>query len=233
MKIAVAVVAASLAFTVAPAALAQDAPAATSDQPAQPPQSRAQELDALFATLQSTKDEAAATKAENDIIALWLQSGSPTIDLLMTWGLEAIDSKDYASALDILDRVVTLKPDYAEGWNKRATVYYLTDKYSQSIADIRHVLVLEPRHFGALSGLGMIFSDLGEDKKAIDAYKQALAIDPHLDSVKNGLDMLENEARQGRISRGAPLRRCRDRRGRQRRCAACWSRPECRGARRR
>src|SRR5690606_26387194 len=103
-------------------------------------------LDALFETLKTAKTEDEATKAENEIIAVWLKSGSDTIDLRRWWSERASDEKDFNTALDFLDRVVTMKPEFAEGWNKRATVYYLTDKYSRSLADIERVLAIEPRH---------------------------------------------------------------------------------------
>ena len=193
MKIAIAALAAvSLALAGLPSAwAAEDVPVVT-DQPAAAP-GRAGQLDQLFAKLKAAGGDAAAGQAEDQIVALWLQSGSDTVDLLMSWSAEAIANKDYARALDILDRVVTLKPDYAEGWNKRATVYFLTDDYSQSLSDIEHVLVLEPRHFGALTGLGAIFRELGDDKRAIDAYKQALALDPHLDDAQKALDELQKD----------------------------------------
>jgi tetratricopeptide (TPR) repeat protein len=208
MKIATAaLVAVSMAFVPALAAgAAENAPVTTeapapSDRPSTAeapatPLTRAQELDALFAKLKSAKDDASAGQAEDQIVALWLQSGSDTVDLLMSWSVEAISNKDYPKALDILDRIVTLKPDYAEGWNKRATVYYLTDGYSQAISDIEHVLVLEPRHFGALVGLGSIFRELGDNTRAIDAFKQALALDPHLDNARKALSELEKKTGQ-------------------------------------
>jgi tetratricopeptide (TPR) repeat protein len=79
-----------------------------------------------------------------------------------------------------------------EGWNKRATVYYLTDDYAKSLSDIQRVLALEPRHFAALSGLGAILSDIGDDQRAIEAYQEALTIDPHLDNVKKALDEIKD-----------------------------------------
>ena len=156
--------------------------------------SRTETLDTLFNTLKSADDESEATKAENAIIRLWMDSGSDTIDLLMSWAQEAIDDKDYGTALDFLDRVVTMKPDFAEGWNRRATVYYLTDKYGHSISDLARVLALEPRHFGALTGLGSIFREIGDDKRAIAAYGEALALDPHLAKVKEALDELQGDS---------------------------------------
>ncbi len=197
MKIAVAALAASLALVALPSAWAAgEAPPAADEAAPAATSSRADQLDTLFAELESTKDDAAAKQAEDGIIAIWLQSGSDTVDLLMSWSVKAIANKDYAKALDILDRVITLKPDYVEGWNKRATVYFLTDKYSQSISDIERVLALEPRHFGALVGLGSIFRGLGDDKRAIAAYKQALALDPHLDAARKVLLELEKKNEQ-------------------------------------
>ncbi len=116
--------------------------------------------------------------AEAAILKLWLESGSDTVDLLMERTLKAMDEKNYSLALDFLDRIVTLEPDYVEGWNKRATVFYLTDDYGKSVSDIERVLSIEPRHFGALAGLGTILRELGDDKRALEAYRQALALDP-------------------------------------------------------
>jgi tetratricopeptide (TPR) repeat protein len=155
--------------------------------------SRAERLDMLFATLKTSSDAEAAKAAEDDIIKLWLESGSDTVDLLMGWTLAAIEEKNYALALDYLDRIIVMKPDYAEGWNKRATVHFLVDDYSKAIADIERTLALEPRHFGALSGLGTIMRDIGESERAVTAYRRALDVDPHLDNVKEALDEIEKE----------------------------------------
>jgi len=159
-----------------------------------PAKSRAEQLDTLFQTLKTPSSKEAAKAAEDGIWRLWLESGSDTIDLLMSWAMKAMEAKDYATALDFLDRVVIMKPDYAEGWNKRATVYFLMDDYSKSIADIGKTLAIEPRHFGALSGLGMIMRELGDDKRAIEAYQNALAVDPNLDGVQKALDELQAKA---------------------------------------
>jgi tetratricopeptide (TPR) repeat protein len=183
-----------LAFTFPTAlAVAEETPPSVGADKA-PAKSKAEQLDTLFQTLKTSASKEAAKAAEDGIWHLWLESGSDTIDLLMIWAMKAMEAKDYATALDFLDRVVIMKPDYAEGWNKRATVYFLMDDYSKSIADIGKTLALEPRHFGALSGLGMIMRELGEDKRAIEAYQRALAVDPNLDGVHKALDELQTKA---------------------------------------
>lgn len=152
---------------------------------------KAERIDKLFETLTTSKDERAAKEAERSILRLWLESDSDTVDLLMNWALGATQEQRYPRALDFLDRVIVMKPDYAEGWNKRATVHFLMEDYSRSLADIGQVLALEPRHFGALSGFGMIMRALGEDERAMTAYREALAVDPYLDNVQEALDELE------------------------------------------
>jgi tetratricopeptide (TPR) repeat protein len=189
---------AATALLVAAPVLADETPPSVSAPGAAPeqapPKTRAEQLDALFDTLKTTDNKEAARAAEDGIWHLWLQSGSDTVDLLMGWAMKAMEEKDYATALDFLDRVIIMKPDYAEGWNKRATVYFMMDDYAKSIADIGKTLALEPRHFGALSGLGLIMRELGEDKRAIEAYQRALAVDPNLDGVQKALDELQAKA---------------------------------------
>jgi tetratricopeptide (TPR) repeat protein len=140
-------------------------------------------LDTLFSALKIAPDEASSKAIEERIWALWLISGSDTCNLLMTRAKAATDAKDYDLALKLLDAIVTIKPDYVEGWNRRATLYYLKDDYAHAIADIGKVLTLEPRHFGALSGLGQMLQEIGDDKDALEAYRKALVIDPHLEHV--------------------------------------------------
>ena len=156
-------------------------------------QNRENRLESLFDTLRSTNDEDTAKAAENDIIDIWLESGSDTVDLMMNWTLNAMERKNYPLALDYLDRIIAMQPGYAEGWNKRATVHFLVDDYSKAIADIEQTLALEPRHFGALSGLGTIMRDIGDTDRALVAFRHALEIDPYLESVKEALAEIEAE----------------------------------------
>jgi tetratricopeptide (TPR) repeat protein len=144
---------------------------------------RTRGLDFLFGALKVAPDEASAKHVEGRIWALWTQTPSDTTALLMSRAKAAMEAQQMDVALKLLDAVVKLRPDYIEGWNRRATLYYLRNDYTHSIEDIEQVLAREPRHFGALTGLGMIMQDLGDDKRALDAFRKALAIDPYLDKV--------------------------------------------------
>jgi len=177
--------------------LAVAAETAPSITPAPPPvaqeQTREARLAALFESLKAETDADAAGEIENEILDVWLASGSDTVDLLMDWTLQAMESKQYPRALDFLDRIILMEPTYVEGWNKRATIHFLMDDYGKSIADIGKVLELEPRHFGALSGLGIMFRSLGDEERAKAAFRAALDVDPHLDNVREELESLESE----------------------------------------
>jgi len=157
--------------------------------PAPPPKlprvgpDRGKGLDFLFGALKAAPDQASAKHVEAKIWALWNQTSSDTTALLMQRASTAIAAKQTDVALKLLDAVVKLKPDYVEAWNRRATLYYLQNDYTHSLQDIEQVLVREPRHFGALAGLGMIMQEFGDDKRALDAFRRALAINPHLDKV--------------------------------------------------
>jgi tetratricopeptide (TPR) repeat protein len=144
---------------------------------------RTKGLDFLFGALKAAPDEASAKHVEARIWAIWMQTPSDTAALLMVRAKAAMDAQKMDVALKLLDAVVKLRPDYVEAWNRRATVYYLQNDYRHSLEDIEQVLVREPRHFGALAGLGMIMQDLGDDKRALDAFRKALAVDPYLDKV--------------------------------------------------
>jgi tetratricopeptide (TPR) repeat protein len=140
-------------------------------------------LDFLFGALKAAPDEASARHVEARIWSIWLQTPSDTTALLMARAKVAMDAKNTEVAIKLLDAVIKLHPDYVEGWNRRATFYYMMDDYTRSLQDIEQVLAREPRHFGALVGLGRIMQDLGDDKRALDAFRRALAINPHLEKL--------------------------------------------------
>jgi tetratricopeptide (TPR) repeat protein len=174
-------------------ALAQDSKAAPPRQQKKLPEppsklpkvgaDRAHGLDFLFGALKAAPDEASARHVEARIWALWMQTPSDTAALLMMRAKAAMEAQQMDVALKLLDAVVKLRPDYVEGWNRRATLYYLQNDYAHSLQDIEQVLAREPRHFGALAGLGMIMQDLGDEKRALDAFRRALAVNPHLEKV--------------------------------------------------
>lgn len=151
-------------------------------------------MDQLFAQLADKTDPEGGQAAETEIQRRWMSSGSDTVDLLMQWSSQSLAAKNYGASLDFLDAVTAMKPDYAEGWNRRATIYYLQDDYGKAIADLEKVLSLEPRHFGALAGLGLILRDIDRKADALAALQKALAIDPYLDSdVQGTIDELRPE----------------------------------------
>jgi tetratricopeptide (TPR) repeat protein len=147
-------------------------------------------LTSLLERLEKEEDADAAKKLEGAIMELWQRSGSPTVDILMEQAVEAANEKKTDTAIELLDAVVELAPDFAEGWNKRATVFYMRDEYTRSMIDIQKVLSLEPRHFGALSGLGMIMREFGEDKAALAAFREALKHHPHLEGAVSAVKEL-------------------------------------------
>ena len=144
---------------------------------------RTRGLDFLFGALKAAPDEVSAKHVEARIWALWLQTPSDTAALLMVRAKAAMDAQQTDLALKLLNAIIKMRPDYVEAWNRRATIYYLQNNYARSLADIEQVLVREPRHFGALAGLGMIMQDIGDEKRALEAFRKALAVNPHLEKV--------------------------------------------------
>jgi tetratricopeptide (TPR) repeat protein len=141
-------------------------------------------LDKAFGRLQVQNDSADTERAESEIWNLWMHSTDPSHDALLASATDAMAKGRLKSAEDILSRLVDLNPQFAEAWNKRATLYYLTRRLDQSLADIDKTLALEPRHFGALSGRGMILFEKGMLREALDAYEDANAINPHMPGVR-------------------------------------------------
>jgi tetratricopeptide (TPR) repeat protein len=137
-------------------------------------------LEPLFTTLQSASDLNEVGAAEQAIWGIWMESGDDEIDQLLLQGSILMSFRSYGAALGHFNEVIERRPAFAEGWNKRATVYYLIGEYDKSIADCEKVLALEPRHFGALSGLSLIYTQLEDDAKALDALEKAVHVHPHL-----------------------------------------------------
>src|SRR5215472_16544645 len=166
-------------------------PQAEPAQPAAPPAKlprpqrgdRTQNLDFLFGALKAAPDAETAKAIEERIWALWFVSGSDTADLLMTRVKAAVEAKELELAIELLDAIIEIKPDYVEAWNRRATIYFIKKDYGRALADIRQALAREPRHFGALSGLGLIMQELGEDKRALEVFRRALAVNPFLERI--------------------------------------------------
>ena len=192
----------SAAFSAAAPSFAQSGPEARpapnwvtppNDLPRQDRGQRTPSLDTLFDALKIAPDAESAKAIETRIWAVWMISGSDTCNLLMGRAKAAADEKDYDLAIKLLDAVVEIKPGYVEGWNRRATVYYLMNDYGHALADIREVLAREPRHFGALAGLGLILQEFGDDAHALEAYRRALAINPHLEHVGDTVKTLREK----------------------------------------
>lgn len=150
-------------------------------------------LDDLFAKLQMA-DDAGAKIIEGDIWREWSKSGSPAMDLLLERGRAAMAAGAPDVAIEHFTALIDHAPEFAEGWNARATAYYQMGEFGPSIADIGHALTLNPRHFGALSGLGEIFEQIGKPEQALEVYKAALAIHPRLAGVLEAVARLEAAA---------------------------------------
>ncbi|HEY2135593.1 MAG TPA: tetratricopeptide repeat protein [Xanthobacteraceae bacterium] len=167
------------------------------EPPANPPKpqrgDRTHNLDFLFGALKAAPDDVSAKHIEDRIWALWLVSGSDTCNLLMTRVKAAIDGENYDLAIHLLDAIIEVRPNYVEAWNRRASVFFLEHDYGSAIADLRQVLKREPRHFGALAGLGSILQDIGDDKDALEVYRRALAVHPHLNGVAEKVKLLTDK----------------------------------------
>lgn len=169
-------------------------PAPEAGVPPPPPvPDRKDVLDGLFSRLAKATDPDEAQGIAALIQHVWMHSGSDTADLLMMRALaaQAGDHRDVALAL--LDKVIALEPGWAEAWNKRATLRFLGDDDSGSMEDIGHVLALEPRHYGAISGMGFILKRHGLDKQALTALRRALELFPADADLRKAVDALTPE----------------------------------------
>ena len=161
--------------------------------PKLPPGERNRSIDFLFGALKVAPDDTSAKAIEDRIWAVWTGAGNETTNLLMSRAKKATDDKDYDLAIRVLGTIIEIKPDFTEAWNRRATVYFMKKDYTNSIADIGKVLAREPRHFGALSGLGLIMQDIGDEKHALDAFRKALEVHPRLKGIGDKVKALKEK----------------------------------------
>jgi tetratricopeptide (TPR) repeat protein len=168
--------------------VAQEAPSGPSAGAPQAPAGNS--LDELFDRLAKAENEREAKGIASLIERRWSRSGSDTADLLLSRAGDAAEGKDFALAIELLDRVLVLRPEWAEAWYRRANVFYLMDDPVSSIADLSQALSREPRHFGAWTGLGHIFMSADDKGRAIEAYRRALKIHPRLDNVQTLVERL-------------------------------------------
>jgi len=152
-------------------------------------------LDRLFTELKLAADQESANDIASKIWALWRKTDNPVAAQALADGSEAIRTRQYRSAYRHFSKVIEQAPAFAEGWNARATVLYLMGAYRESINDIRETLRREPRHFGALSGLGLIFLQQKQFGPAAAAFRDALLINPHLPRIQAAIDELESRQR--------------------------------------
>ena len=156
-----------------------------------PEEARKQKLDDLFTRLAASKDADETAGLIAAIDGALLQSGSDTGDFLMARAIAAMGTKNLEVSLALLDQLVEIAPDWAEAWNKRATVRFMSGDQSGSMADIAQTIQREPRHFGALSGMGMILEQRGFRASALRAYRRVLEIAPQMASAKAAVERLE------------------------------------------
>jgi len=154
---------------------------------------RSNNIEFLFGALKAAPDATSAKVVENRILALWQMSGSDTADLLMTRVRDAVDAKDIDLGIQLLDAIIDLRPEFVEAWNRRATLHFMKKEFGASIMDLRQVLAREPRHFGAMVGLGMILQEIDEEKMALQVFRRALEVHPHLPRVEELIRSLEEK----------------------------------------
>lgn len=151
------------------------------------------DLDQLFTELRREPSEEAAQRIAARIENRWRSSGSATVDLLMRRAAEAMTQQKQEAALDLLDQAIVLDPDFAEAWNRRATLNFMIDRWGKSLADIEQTLRREPRHWGALMGLAAILERTGHDQRALETYMRVLEIYPTLESAQMAVGRLADD----------------------------------------
>lgn len=150
-------------------------------------------LDVLFEKLQAAPDYGTAHEIERHIWLIWSKAGTAGGGVLLRQGVQYMGEGEYEKALVNFNALVEIEPEFAEGWNKRATLYYLMENYNRSVVDIQRTLALEERHFGALSGLGLIYDALDQKEAALKAFGAALDIHPNMEGIRRRAEELTEE----------------------------------------
>ena len=158
-----------------------------------------EKLDLLFAQLQASSSVWEAKIIESQIRTIWMESEEEDINLLMRKGVLAIEMREFPVALQIFDLIVEKKPDFAEAWNKRAITYYLMENYEASVKDIQRAILLEPRHFNAMSGLGFIHTKLKQYDEALKVFQKISEIHPKFEGLEAYLSSLKKAVEVTRI----------------------------------
>jgi len=164
------------------------------EKPLSPAAQREEQLDALFGRLRLGKAQELSA-IEQKIWEIWARPASPTAEVLLQEASTAMGAREFGVAETILNELTQSFPDFSEGWNRRATMYFAQDKLDRSLRDIEKVLELEPRHFGALAGRGMIYQKQEKWGLALEAYRQALRFNPGMQGVKDAIKQLEKVER--------------------------------------
>ncbi|WP_457091033.1 tetratricopeptide repeat protein [Microvirga sp. P5_D2] len=184
----------SLSFVALPLSAQESTrPSEAPKEQAAPPRPRPTTIDDLFDRLAKAKSEPEAEGITSLIERRFQRSGSDTADLLLSRATEAFGKKDYPLAIELLDRVVTLQPNWAEAWYRRATVFYQIDDPVGAMADLHRALKIEPRHFNAWTGLGHIFMASDDKARALEAYRRVLKLNPKLSTVQTLVDRLGHD----------------------------------------
>jgi tetratricopeptide (TPR) repeat protein len=155
--------------------------------------------DEMFEKLHNAPSESEANDVAQDIWASWMESGSPTVDMIMQRAVDAQTVGDYETARAFYDRAILIAPDYAEAWSRRAGLFLNDENFPEALRDLNEALRLEPRHFGAWAGLGIMMEAMGAEKEALEAYRQALAIYPFMTQA------MQAEKRLSKVAEGQGL----------------------------
>jgi tetratricopeptide (TPR) repeat protein len=157
-------------------------------------------MQVMPALVQALRDDDGRVRmaAQEVMWTIWLRSGNNQIDTLMAEGIHLMEAERYPEAIEIFDQIIAHVPQFAEGYNKRATVHYLMLEFEKSIADIHRTLELNPVHFGALSGMGLCYLGLVEPRQALEWFERAVAVNPNMDTIQSYIqqirEFLRNQA---------------------------------------